>query len=237
MYWTVQYQSRDFQHLFFASGGGRVYSIPMNVIGIVAISVLCALFGFAVLAAAGVLIWLAIRLRRELAEAKKQNESVYAETGKLLGANQAEIKGLIEGARSKFDGIRAQIQTVIEDSRKATEAAQTAQGKALNEVLATHRKEMQDGIDKINAEALQTVAVRLTQVCVRAEKAIGVLQQMILESEKAPGAEYGAEEFAPEENQFGPPPSGFSRSVTARMDDEADRVATEEVLTEAPAQV
>jgi hypothetical protein len=77
----------------------------------------------------------------------------------------------------------------------------------------------------------------MTQVCVRAEKAIGVLQQMILESERAPGAEYGAEEFAPEEGKFGPPPSGFSIGTTARLDEEVDRIAAEEVLTEAPAQV
>lgn len=209
----------------------------MNIIGIVAISVLAALFLFALLGAAAALVWLALRLRRELAEAQKQNMSVHTETAKVLAANQTEVKSLIEGSRSKFDGIRAQIQTTIEESRKATDAAQVEQAKALNEVLATHRKEMQVGIDKINAEALQTVAVRLTQVCIRAEKAISVLQQMILDSERAPGAEYGAEEFAPEENKFGPPPSGFSRSTTARMDEEADRVATEEVLTEAVPQV
>jgi hypothetical protein len=209
----------------------------MNVIGIIALSILCALVVVALLGAAGVLIWLAMRLRRELVEVQRQNASVYAETGKLQVATRDEIKIAIEGARSSFHGIRAQIQTVIEDSRKATDAAQVEQGKALNEVLATHRKEMQVGIDKINAEALQTVAVRLTQVCVRAEKAIGVLQQMILESERAPGAEYGAEEFAPEETRFGPPPSGFSQSVTSRMDDEVDRAAAQEVQTEAPAEV
>lgn len=209
----------------------------MNIIGIVAISVLAALFLFALLGAAATLVWLALRLRRELAEAQKHNASVHAETAKVLAANQAEVKSLIEGSRSKFDGIRAQIQVAIEESRRATDAAQVEQAKALNEVLATHRKEMQVGIDKINAEALQTVAVRLTQVCIRAEKAISVLQQMILDSERAPGAEYGAEEFAPEENKFGPPPSGFSRSTTARMDEEADRVATEDVLTEAVPQV
>lgn len=209
----------------------------MNTIGIIAVSALAALFLFALLAAVGLLVWLAFRLRRELTEAQKQNASVHTETAKVLAANQAEVKTLIEGSCSKFDGIRAQIQTAIEDSRKATDVAQVEQAKALNEVLATHRKEMQVGIEKINAEALQTVAVRLTQVCIRAEKAIGVLQQMILDSEKSPGAEYGAEDFAPEENRFGPPPSGFSRSTTARMDEEADRVATEDVLTEAVPQV
>ena len=209
----------------------------MNVIGIVAISVLAALFLFALLGGTGLLIWLAIRQRRELATAQTANASVHAETEKLIAANQAEVKGAIEGARSKFDGIRAQIMAAIDDSRKATESAQVAQLKALNEVLAVHRKEMQEGIDKINAEALQTVVVRLTQVCVRSEKAVAVLQQMILESEKAPGGEYGAEEFAPEENRFGPPPSGYSQSVTARLDDEADRAAADEVHTEAVEQV
>jgi hypothetical protein len=209
----------------------------MNIVGVIAISILCALVVVSLLAAAGVLLWLAVRLRRELAEIQKQNALVYAETKSVLAENKEDMKFSIEGARSKFDGIRTQIQTTIESSRKAAEAAQVEQGKALNEVLATHRKEMQEGIDKINAEALQTVAVRMTQVCVRAEKAIGVLQQMILESERAPGAEYGAEEFAPEEGKFGPPPSGFSIGTTARLDEEVDRIAAEEVLTEAPAQV
>lgn len=209
----------------------------MNVIGIVAISVLAAIFLFALLGGVGVLIWLAIRLRRDLDAAQTKSTSVHAETEKLLAANQAEVKGSIEAARAKFDGIRSQIMAAIDDSRKAVDTAQVAQTKALDDVLAVHRKEMQDGIDKINAEALTTVAVRLTQVCVRAEKAVAVLQQMILESEKSPGAEYGAEEFAPEENRFGPPPSGFSQSITARLDDEADRAATAEVLTEAAEQV
>ena len=209
----------------------------MNVIGIVAISVLAALFLFALLGGTGLLIWLAVRQRRELAAAQAANTSVHAETEKLIAANQAEVKGAIEGARSKFDGIRAAIQGAIDDSRKASEAAQVAQAKALDEVLATHRNEMQKAIDKINAEALQTVAVRLTQVCVRSEKAVAVLQQMILESEKSPGAQYGAEEFAPEENSFGPPPSGYGQSVTARLDQEADRVDTADVLTEAVPQV
>jgi hypothetical protein len=209
----------------------------MNVIGIVAISVLAALFLFALLGGTGLLIWLAMRQRRELAAAQATNTTVHAETEKLIAANQAEVKNAIEGARSKFDGIRTQIMAAIDDSRKATEAAQVAQLKALNEVLSVHRKEMQEGIDKINAEALQTVAVRLLQVCVRSEKAVAVLQELILEHEKAPGAEYGAEEFAPEENRFGPPPSGYGQSVTARLDAEADRVETAEVLTEAKSQV
>lgn len=205
----------------------------MSLIGIVAISVLAALFLFTLLAGLAVLIWLALRVRKEIASLS----AVYAETQKLLQSHQAESRTSIESAKSSFGAIRNEVKTALDGQQKAAEQALADHQKALTVTLDGFRREMQAAIAKINAEALQTVAVRLTQVCVRAEKAIGVLQQLILETEKSPGAQYGDEEFAPEESTFGAPPSGYSRSQTARMDDEADVTQLAEQLTESPAEV
>lgn len=197
----------------------------MNLVGIIAISVLSALFLFALLAAVAALVWLALRIRKDAAAAQQENRRIYAETEKLLAAQQA----VIESAKSAFGSIRTEMRTSLDGNQKGHEALLAAHQKELNVTLDTFRLDINAAIAKINAEALQTVAVRLTQVCIRAEKAIGVFQQLILNSEKAPGDEYAPEAFAPEESTFGAPPSGFSVSQTARMDQEADIQAGSQV--------
>lgn len=198
----------------------------MSTIGIVALSVVAALALFAFFAGIAVLIWLAWTLKRALAELQAWSKSVYAETAQLMAAHQAESKATIESAKGSFGAIRTEVKTALEGNQKTLDAT-----------LVDFRRQMQAAIDKINAEALQTVAVRLTQVCVRAEKAIGVLQQLILDTEKSTGFDGGPEEYAPEDSQFGAPPSGYSVSPTARLDQEADNVQQAELFTESPAEV
>lgn len=193
----------------------------MGTIGIVAISVLAALFLFALLAAVGVLIWLAESIKRQLSESKQQNASVHAETARVLAAHQTESKGQLDSAKAAFAGIRTEVRTLLE-----------SQQKELGATLDEHRRQMNLGIEKINADALTSVAARLTQVCIRTEKAISVLQELILNTEKAPGGEYGAEEFAPEEAAFGTPPSGFAVNRTAQLDAQADAEQNREVFSE-----
>ena len=209
----------------------------MSTIGIVALSVVAALALFAFFAGIAVLIWLAWTLKRSLAELQAWSKSVYAETAQLLAAHQAESKAIIESAKGSFGAIRTEVKTALEGNQKANEQAQLTHQKTLDATLVDFRRQMQAAIDKINAEALQTVAVRLTQVCVRAEKAIGVLQQLILDTEKSTGFDGGPEEYAPEDSQFGAPPSGYSVSPTARLDQEADSVQQAELFTESPAEV
>jgi molybdenum cofactor biosynthesis enzyme MoaA len=197
----------------------------MSIVGIVSLSILAALFLFLLLGGVAVLIWLALSLKRQLAAAKEQFTAVYAETGRLLAAHQAESKATIESAKSSFVAIRTEVRGLLEDHRRELAA-----------ILEAHRAAMQAGIDKINAEALQGAAARSIQACLRLEKAIGVLQQLFLETESRSTHEYGAEEFAPEESTFGAPPSGFGLSPTAALDQQAQ---TEEqaLLTESPAEV
>ena len=198
----------------------------MSVIGIVAISILAALFLFLLLGGVALLVWLAFTLKRQLAEAKEESTAVYAETGRLLAAYQAESKSAIESAKSSFSAIRTEVRGLLEDHRRELAAT-----------LEAHRAAMQAGIDKINAEALQGAAARSIQACLRLEKAIGVLQQLFLETESRSTHEYGANEFAPEESTFGTPPSGFGMGSTAALDQQAQDEEQQILFTESPAQV
>ena len=198
----------------------------MSVIGIVAISILAALFLFLLLGGVALLVWLAFTLKRQLAGAKAESASVYAETGRLLAAYQAESKSAIESAKSSFSAIRTEVRGLLEDHRRELAAT-----------LEAHRAAMQAGIDKINAEALQGAAARSIQACLRLEKAIGVLQQLFLETESRSTHEYGANEFAPEESTFGTPPSGFGMGSTAALDQQAQDEEQQILFTESPAQV
>lgn len=193
----------------------------MNMIGVVAISVLAAIFLCALFVGVGTLIWMAYTLKRQLQDSKKENGLVHAETTKILVAYQAESKAQIDSAKASFAAVRNAIQAQLE-----------AQQKELHATLDEHRRQMGVSIEKINADALVTVATRLTQVCIRTEKAISVLQQLILATEQTPATDYPAEAFAPEESQFGAPPSGFSLSQTARFDQEADAASNRESFTE-----
>src|ERR1039457_3752439 len=121
----------------------------MSIVGIVSLSILAALFLFLLLGGVAVLIWLALSLKRQLAAAKEQFTAVYAETGRLLAAHQAESNATIESAKSSFVAIRTEVRGLLEDHRRELAA-----------ILEAHRAAMQAGIDKINAEALQGAAAR-----------------------------------------------------------------------------
>jgi hypothetical protein len=194
----------------------------MNLVGVIAITVLAALFLFALLAATGVLVWLALRIRKDQTTAQQNQAAIYAEIGKA-----------IEAAKASFGSIRTDIRSSLEVNQKNAEAALAVHQQALAATLDTFRTDINVAIAKINADALATVAVRLTQVCIRAEKAIAVFQQLILNTEQNPGDNYAPDAFAPEESAFGAPPSGYAVSQTARMDQEADIESGAEMVSEA----
>ena len=183
----------------------------MGTIGIIAISVVAALFLFILTAGLGILIWLAWQLRRSLADSQTRSAAVYVETEALLRGYQAETKSLLESAKSGFTSIRNDVKSTLESQRAE-----------LGVVLEYHRNQMQQGIDKINAEALQSAAVRSVQACLRLEKVAVLLQQLFSDTETRSTHEFGPDEFAPEESQFGTPPTGYSVSSTAALD-EADQ--------------
>jgi HAMP domain-containing protein len=209
----------------------------MSLIGIVAISVLAALFLFTLLAGLAVLIWLAMRLRKDLTAAQQQAAAVYAETQKLLQSHQAESRTSIESAKSSFGAIRNEVKTSLEGQQGAWKAATETQTKELRATLDQFKADIGVAISKINADALQTVAVRLTNVSIRAEKAISVFQELILSAGNPGPSDLPDEAFAPEESQFAGPPSAYSVSPTARMDQEADMVEQASQLTESLAEV
>jgi hypothetical protein len=195
----------------------------MSTVGIVALSILAALFLFALFSGVGLLVWLAWNQKKQQAAAEKENARVHAETEKVLAANQAEVKALLESAKAGFGSIRNETRATLESYQKT-----------IGVLLEDHRREMQAGIEKINAEALTSVAVRLTNVCIRTEKAIGVLQQIMMQADAAPAFTGGPEDYGPEEgaSTFGGPPTAYSVSRTAQMDEEVEREQSVEMFTE-----
>jgi len=181
----------------------------MGTIGIVAISVIAALFLFTLLAGLAALVWLAWQLRRILGESQAKTTAVYAETEALLKGYQAESKSLLESAKTAFASIRNEVRSTLETQRAD-----------LGVVLEHHRNQMQQGIDKINAEALQAAAARSIQACIRLEKVAVLLQQMFSDTEARVTNDYAPEEYAPEE-RFGTPPTGYSVSTTAALDEQS----------------
>jgi ElaB/YqjD/DUF883 family membrane-anchored ribosome-binding protein len=204
----------------------------MSTVGIVALSVLAALFLFALLGATGLLIWLAWSLKKSLVTQKRENDVVYAETKTLQVTHQAEIRSLLESAKSSFGAIRNESRTQLEDHRKEIRGTIEEFRKELAGVLEDHRKQTQVAIEKINAEQLISVAARLTNVCLRAEKAISVLQAMMVDTEARATHDYGPNEFAPEESPFGAPPSGFSLGQTAAFDEQVLREESPQPVAE-----
>lgn len=195
----------------------------MSVFGIVAASILSALFLFALLACAALAAWQGWQNKRLLSAAQRETEQVYAETKSLLVANQAETKATIESAKGAFGAIRTDVRALLEDHRKEIRVTIEEFRKELAATLDGHRQQTQTAIDKINAEALVSVAARLTQVCLRAEKAVVLLQSLVLDTEARVTNEYGPNDFAPEDSPFGTPPSGYSVSQTAALDEQSGR--------------
>lgn len=185
----------------------------MSTIGIAALSLFCGLFLALLLAGLSTLIWLALTLRKTLAAVSVEMKSVSFETRALLAQYQGEMVKQVESSKSSFGAVRTEIKTLLEEQRQKTHG-----------ILEEHRKQMQAGIDRINADALQGAAARAIQACLRLEKAVGVIQQLFLNGEERVTNQYGAEEFAPEESTFGGPPSGYSQSQTARFDDSVEKV-------------
>ena len=178
-----------------------MYDNPMGTIGVIVISVLGGMFALAVLIGLILLLYLAWRLLQLLKQSQEQNQAVSHET-----------KSVLESAKSGFSSIRNETRTLLEEHRRQ-----------FGEILELHRKEMQQGIDKINAEALQAAAARSIEACMRLEKAVGIFQKLLLDNEERVTHEYGAEDTAPESSTFGGPPSGYSLSQTARLDAEAEQ--------------
>ena len=185
----------------------------MSTVGIVALSLLCGLFLALLLAGLGVLIWLAVNLRKTLAEVRAEMASVSKKTADTLTQYQGEMARQVESSKSALGAVRVEMAKLLEENRKKTDG-----------ILNEHRRQMQGSIDKINAEALQGAAARAIQACLRLEKAVGVIQQLFLNSEERVTNQYGAEDFAPESSTFGGPPSGYSQSQTARFDDLTEQV-------------
>jgi len=185
----------------------------MSTIGVVAISLFCGLFLAVLLSGLGVLIWLAMNLRKALAALRLEAVSVSSETRAVLAQYQTELARQIESSKSSFGVIRNDMKALLDEHRKKTTST-----------LEEHRQKMQAGIDRINADALQGAAARAIQACLRLEKAVGVIQQLFLNTEEKVTHEYGPDEFAPEETAFSGPPSGYMQSQTARYDEQVEQV-------------
>jgi hypothetical protein len=185
----------------------------MSTPEIILISALCGMFGLALLAGVAFLIWLAIELRKTQRAVQAENTAIQNKTQTALDRNEQETKSTLESAKSSFSAIRAEMKVILDSNQNKTTA-----------LLEEHKQAMQVAIGKINAEALTAAAVRCFEACTRLEKTITIFQRLILENtDQREPSNYAPEEYAPERTEFGGPPSGFSLSVNANADTEAER--------------
>jgi hypothetical protein len=187
----------------------------MSTVAIVLLALAAGAFLILLLGALGICIWATLHIARQQRDLKAIALAVQTETSGILSTHAGKMKAEVESAKASFVAIRNEIR-----------AAWVEETRAINAVLGDHRKEMAAAIEKINADALQAAAVRSIQAVQKLEKAVGILQGMMLEAGERPGEEYGPEEYAPEsDGKFGTPSSRYSVSAVARLDEEA---ATEE---------
>lgn len=185
----------------------------MNTVGLVLLSVLGGFLLLAFLLGLGLLLWKAFQAARLFDELTALVTAVQAETRAINEQHANRMKAEFDAARSALTTLRAEVRSSwIEETR------------SIHAALQEHRREIAASIEKINAEALQTAAVRSIEAVGKLEKAVTFLQKMLLEAGERPGQEYGPDEYAPEEEQHGPfrtPASQFTLGAAARLDQEA----------------
>lgn len=204
----------------------------MNELGIIAIALAAGAFCVLLLLGLAVLLWVAFENRKQAtafagiqndlrAEMRGVLEKSQSEMLKASTEHAARLRAELESAKSALGKTQAQVAAAWEKIEKD-----------LSATLESHRKEMREEIEKINAEALQAAAVRSIHAVRELEKVVTLLQKLMLEAGEKPGSEYGPEEYATEDNPtFGTPPTGFSVSPVTRLDEEAQQ--EEERATEA----
>lgn len=116
----------------------------MNIVGIVALSLLIGAFILAIVGLSAWLVWLLIRLRRDVAAFTLSCTSFIADTGNLLTLHRTEIRSAFANADqslsqrlSEFDEAVTRLGAILESHREKTDASiESINGKELSKAVA-----------------------------------------------------------------------------------------------------
>lgn len=175
-----------------ASMKDLVYRHLMQTASLVLISILGGVVLVVLVAALATVIVLHFR-------ALKSNKELQA----ALTDYAADFEKMIEGARSSFGGLRADIK-----------ASQDAQKKALDATLKKHEDAFRETMGRINATALEAASVRGLKAAQEMTQVAAMLKNMLLAHDvPQPGEDLGPEEYGPSETIYS------RQGDTAKMDD------------------
>lgn len=174
----------------------------METVGVILASVFAGVFLVLLVAGMVMLIVLHLRSKKESEALRESMANFIKLSAETQNLQLQQLTGIIEGARSSFTGIRADIKT-----------SQEAQAKALAKTLKDHETAFKETIGKINGDALLRASMQALQAT-REISALCITLKSLLSDHEAPAA---MTELGPEE--YGPSDTIYSRqSEAARLD-------------------
>lgn len=199
----------------------------MNVVGIIALSLLAGIVLVVIIGGLVTLVLLHLRVQKSQTELVKalteftskwesssgqavdNLERLMEDAGKefcdIAVQYKTELVGVVESARSSFGGIRQDIKT-----------SQENQTNSIGIVLKAHAERFEAAMSRINGEALTRASIEALRA-LRELSALTVTLKNLLVDHQSPAAELGPEEYGPSDELF------VGQSDTARLDDVAAR--------------
>lgn len=177
----------------------------MNVIGIIALSLLAGIVLVVQIGGLATLIVLHLRVQKSHVALAAAMEKFAMDAASSSGQARESLSGIVEGARNSFGGIRKEIVT-----------AQENQSRSIEIVLKAHSEGFNAALGKINGEALTRASIEALRA-LRELSALVVTLKNLLVDHQAPAAELGPEEYGPSDELF------VRTSDTARMDAQEER--------------
>lgn len=200
----------------------------MNLVGIIALSLLAGAFLIVIVGGLATLIVLHLRVQKSHAELVSamaeftanqsssigQNhenlenlmEDAAAEFGDLVGQCKVDLVAIIESARSSFGSIRQEIKTSL-----------AVQDELFDASLKAHASLISEKVGSINGQMLEQASIRAVRALGELTQLTTTLRNLLHSHETQPGADLAPEEYGPSDDLF------VKQGDTARMDAMAER--------------
>lgn len=164
----------------------------MQTASVVIVSLFLGALFIVILGGMATLIVLHLRLKKSLADASV-----------AFVASVADMKSLVDGARTSFGGIRQDIKTALNEH-----------GNLVADTLAKHEAAFQEKLGKINGAALEVACARAVKASNQIVQVASFLQTLMTSGSEPASAE------APAAEAYGPEDTVYARrSRTAEVDE------------------
>lgn len=159
------------------------------------------------------LVFLHLRLQKMAKELSEMMGNFVPQLKSSTEASQKELNRILEGARSNFSGVRADVSKALETQMKSVSKAMKEQ----EQVFA-------EKVGNINGEVLQAASIRALRACQDLSALTVTLKNLLVSHEVSqPGAELGSEEYGPSDTIYA------MQSATDRADAAVIREEVEEL--------